>query len=172
MSKLDLAKLTLQDALDVAILIEDEAQERYQEFAEQLEKHHTGEAAEFFRVMVEQETKHGNELRQRRKELFADAPSKVSMAMIPRVETADYDATRAFMTPHQALRVGLASEVRAHDFYNEALAHVADTAVKGLFEELRSEELDHQAQIERLLARLGPEDTSNPNDFADEPVAQ
>jgi len=38
MSKLDYSKLDLQDALDIAILIEEEAKERYEELATQLER--------------------------------------------------------------------------------------------------------------------------------------
>ena len=87
---------------------------------------------------------------------------------IPEVETADYDAARMFMSPHAALRVALANEVRAHDFYDNALAHVTDAKVKELFTELRAEELDHQAQIKKVLDKLPPEDKSNPDDFADE----
>ena len=45
MPTIDFASLTLQDALDLAILIEEEAKERYEEFAENLSLHHTPEAA-------------------------------------------------------------------------------------------------------------------------------
>ncbi len=37
----DFASLSLQDALDLAILVEEEAQERYLEFVDQMEQHHT-----------------------------------------------------------------------------------------------------------------------------------
>ena len=59
---IDLAALSLMDALDLAILVEDEARERYEEFAFQMEQHRTPEAAKFFRYMVENESKHGDEL--------------------------------------------------------------------------------------------------------------
>ena len=45
---IDFASLSLQDALDLAILVEEEAQERYLEFVDQMEQHHTKEAAGFF----------------------------------------------------------------------------------------------------------------------------
>ena len=50
---LDLATLSLLDALDLAILIEDEARERYEEFAAQMDQHRTPEAARFFRYSWE-----------------------------------------------------------------------------------------------------------------------
>lgn len=172
MTKLDYDKLSLQDALDMAILIEKEAEERYGELAEQLEQHRTPEAADFFRCMVENEAKHGKKLRDHRKQLFGDASSKVDATVIPEVEVTDYDEARAFMTPHQALRIAMANEVRAHDFYADALSQVKDVKIRELFEELRKEEVDHQEQIKRAQTKLGPEDKSNPDDFADEPVAQ
>jgi hypothetical protein len=52
MPTIDFASLTLQDALDLAILIEEEAKERYEEFADNLSLHHTPEAAHFFTTMA------------------------------------------------------------------------------------------------------------------------
>ncbi|MDH3417569.1 MAG: rubrerythrin, partial [Gammaproteobacteria bacterium] len=69
---LDLSKLSLKDALDLAKLIELEACHRYQMFASQLG--HTGgyDAGAFFASMAENEAKHGQELEIRRKALFGD----------------------------------------------------------------------------------------------------
>ena len=69
---IDFATLSLQDALDLAILIEEEAKERYEEFADQLAKHHTPEAAQFFQTMAGNEAKHGADLLMRRQALFGD----------------------------------------------------------------------------------------------------
>ena len=74
---IDFASLSLQDALDLAILVEEEAQERYLEFVDQMEQHHTPEAAKFFAMMARNEQKHGEELRARRHGLFGDAPRRV-----------------------------------------------------------------------------------------------
>ena len=49
---IDFSALTLKDALDLAILIEEEARERYEDFADQMEQHHTPEAGRFFRFMA------------------------------------------------------------------------------------------------------------------------
>ena len=172
MASINYSKLTLKDALDAAIIIEDEAKDRYQELAEQLEEHHTHEAAEFFRFMVDNEKKHGDDLRKQRKAMFRDEPREITAAQVPEVETSDYDTARAFMSAHQALRVAMANEVRAHDFYDDALKHVTDSKIRSLFAELRAEEVDHKKQIEKVLAKLGPEGTADPNDFVDEPTAQ
>ena len=64
--QIDYKTLCVRDALDLAILIEEEAKERYAELAAQMELHHTPEAAAFFRFMVANEAKHGEQLAARR----------------------------------------------------------------------------------------------------------
>ena len=59
---IDFTTLTLRDTLDLAIAIEEEAKERYDEFAEQLEAHHSPEVAKFFRFMSDNEIKHAEQL--------------------------------------------------------------------------------------------------------------
>lgn len=105
--QIDFGKLSIQDAYDLAILVEDEARERYEEFVEQLELHHTPEAAEFFRQMVVNESKHGEALAARRTERFGDAPGVVTRDMLWDVEAPEYDQVRTFMSVRQALEVAL-----------------------------------------------------------------
>jgi len=83
---IDFAKLSLVDALDLAILIEEEARERYEDFADQMDQHRTPVAARFFRHMAGNEAKHGQELAERRAQLFPDAARKVTRAMLFDVE--------------------------------------------------------------------------------------
>jgi rubrerythrin len=169
---LDFSRLSLQDALDLAILVEDEAKERYEEFAHQMETHRTPAAARFFSYMAENEAKHGRELSARRVQLFGNAPRSVSRAMIFDIEAPDYDAARAFMSPRSAMQAALASEVKAHDFFVAALPFVKNPEVKALFEELRDEELQHKALVSTELAKLPPDSGLSDEDFVDEPAAQ
>ena len=62
---IDFATLTLKDALDLAIRIEEEAYERYGELADQMDLHDTPDAAHFFRFMMANEEKHRAELTER-----------------------------------------------------------------------------------------------------------
>ncbi len=169
---IDFASLSLQDALDLAILVEEEAQERYLEFVDQMEQHHTPEAATFFATMARNEQKHGEELRTRRRSLFGDAPRRVKRSMLWEVEAPEYDQPRAFMSARQAMDVALASEVKAHEFFVRAIPHLADPEVKRLFQELRDEEVLHQSLVRGAMRSLpeGPE--ADPGDYEDEPVAQ
>jgi erythrin-vacuolar iron transport family protein len=164
--------LSLKDALDLAILVEEEAKERYGEFVDQMELHHTAEAAKFFRFMVVNESKHEAQLQERRKALFGDTPRTVAREMLWDVEAPDYDQARAFMQPREAMETALLSEEKAHDYFVAALVHVSDPEVRALFEELRDEELQHQMLIRKELAKLPATPTVNPDDWADEPNAQ
>jgi rubrerythrin len=167
---IDFATLSLQDALDLAVLIEEEAKERYEEFAEQLKIHHTPEAAQFFISMAGNEAKHGADLQMRRHAIFGDAPRRVSRAMLWDVEAPDYDQSRMFMSARQAMDVALSCEIKAHDFFANALAYVRDPDVRTLFEELRSEEMEHQELVKSVMARLPQSDEIDADGFADEPV--
>jgi rubrerythrin len=169
---IDFAQLSLMDALDLAILVEDEAQERYEEFAAQMDQHRTPEAAKFFRYMVENEAKHGRELLARRVQRFGDARMTVTRAMIFDIEAPDYDAARAFMSPRKAMEAALASEVKAHRFFVATLPALKDPEVRALFEELRDEELDHQKLVQAELDKLPPDSGLSDEDFVDEPAAQ
>ena len=169
---IDFAALSLQDALDLAVLIEEEARERYEEFADQMEVHHTPEAASFFRIMAGNEEKHRSELAARRRERFGDAPSSVTRAMLFDVEAPDYDEARAFMTVRAALGAALRSEEKAHAFFVAALPQLKDADVCTLFDELRREEVEHQELVRRELAKAPADPDLSADEFADEPVGQ
>ena len=166
----DLSTLSLKDALDLAILVEEEAQERYEEFVHQLGLHHTDEAGRFFAHMAENEKKHGDALAARRRELFGDAARTVTRQMLWDVEAPDYDAARMFMSVRQAAETALACETKAYDFFVGALPHVKDADVRALFAELKQEEIEHQEMVKNLLVKLPPESGVDPLDYADEPV--
>ncbi|WP_243286459.1 ferritin-like domain-containing protein [Geothrix terrae] len=171
-ARIDFASLSLMDALDLAVLIEDEAKERYEEFAAQMDQHRTPDAARFFRLMAVNEAKHGQELADRRSQLFDGVTPTITRAMVFEVEAPDYDQARAFMSPRQAMKAALASEVKAHAFFVAALPALKDARVRALFEELRDEEVQHQALVKAELAKLPPDSGLSDDDFVDEPTAQ
>jgi rubrerythrin len=170
--QIDFTSLTLRDALDLAILVEEEARERYEEFADQMTKHRTPEAASFFSFMVTNEEKHRAVLAARRTELFGDEPSSVDRSMLFDVEAPDYDEARAFMTARQALEAALRAEEKAYNFFAAALPAVADPEVHALFAELRDEESEHQRMVQEQLDRAPADPAFAPDAFADDPVGQ
>jgi len=169
---IDFSALTLKDALDLAILIEEEANRRYVEFAEQMLLHHSREAAPFFSFMAENEEKHRAALAERRAQLFRDEPSRVHPGMLVEVEAPEYDEVRAFMSKREALHVAFRAEKKAYAFFSEALPRLRHAGVKELFAELREEEVYHQKLVLAELEKTPPESILRISDVEDEPVAQ
>jgi erythrin-vacuolar iron transport family protein len=165
---IDFAKLSLQDALDLAILIEEEARDRYQEFTRIVGGRHAGDASDMFMLMASYEKRHGTDLAERRRARFGDAPRRVSREQLYDVEAPDPGKPRVFMSARQALEVALSSEEKAFDFFSSALPHVKDPDVRALFEELRAEEKKHQDLVRARLEKLPPGPDVEEED-ADEP---
>jgi len=169
---IDFANLSIKDALDLAILVEEEARDRYQELADNLDLHNTTDAAQFFRFMVDCEAKHGQDLQDKRRGLFDDEPSSVDRSMLWDVEAPGYESTRTFMTLEEALQVAMAAERKAFEFFDGALPEIKDAGVRELFTELRQEEVEHMEMVRGQMKKIPARDGFDPVDFADEPVAQ
>jgi rubrerythrin len=155
-TNLDLSKLSLMDALDLAKLIEMEACHRYQMFASQFGRTGGNDAGAFFASMAENEAKHGQELEARRKAMFGDAPAKVTLDDLFDVEAPDMGAPSRDMSTVQAFEIGLAAEKKAYDFYDMALPGITDPEVRELFTELRDEETEHVEMLKAAMAKLPP----------------
>ncbi|MDX1570573.1 MAG: ferritin family protein [Xanthomonadales bacterium] len=153
-TRLELPSLTLMDALDLAILIEIEARDRYRLFARQLGDSGGYDAGAFFSDMAENEAKHGRDLLARRKELFGETPARPTLDDLFDVEAPDMGAPRRGMSTLEALQIGLAAEQKAHDFYDAALPGITDPQVRALFEELRDEETEHVRMLQEEMAKL------------------
>jgi len=171
-TSLDLSTLHLMDALDLAILIEEEALQRYKLFAKQIGQTAGGhDAGSFFASMVENEAKHGTELLARRMKLFGKQPMQLTLNDLFDVEAPDVGAARRGMSTVQAFEVGLEAEQKAYDFYNEALPGIKDPEVKKLFEELRDEEAEHVEMLRKAMAKLPAiASVETPNDPDDAPM--
>ncbi len=165
---IDFAKLDLRDALDLAILIEEEAADRYREFSTIVGGRYPGDASDAFKEMATYELKHRDALVERRKKLFTRAARRVSMDMLNDVEAPDRGKPRVFMSPRDAFEVALESEEKAYDFFADALDHVKDKQVRKLFKSLMDEEAQHQALLKRKIRKL-PKGPDIEESEADEP---
>jgi rubrerythrin len=168
---LDLWSLSLRDALDLAILVEEEAKDRYGEFAQQMALHHNEPAARFFRFMIDVEAAHEHVLLDRRRRLFGLQPATVQREMLFDVEAPDYDEVRATMSERSALEAALRAEEKAYAFFDAAARLATDPEVAALFFALREEEADHQTRIKGRMADLPPEPLMTAEDVDDGPVA-
>jgi rubrerythrin len=154
-TRLDLSALSLQDALDLATLIEEEAYKRYKLFANQLGRGGSGTGS-FFASMAKNEEKHRRQLSDRREAMFGDAPARVTLGNLFDVEAPDVGAPRRSMSLLQAYELAKSSEQKAYDFYDAALPNITDPDVRTLFMELRDEETEHVRMIEEAIAKLPP----------------
>jgi rubrerythrin len=169
---IDFKELSLRDTLDLAISVEEEAKERYDDFARQMDAHRTPEAAKFFRFMSANEIKHAEKLSAQRTALFGDEPNTADTSALYDIEAPEFDAARAFMSVQAALDVAMAAEVKAYEFYDQALPLVENDDVKKLFVELRDQEKRHQEMIEEARVKMPESDGFDPDDFVDAPVGQ
>ncbi len=166
---IDFRTLSLQDALDLAVSIEEEAKERYDVFVRQVGGgRYAGDAADMFRLMAGYEAKHCAELQTRRRELFGNAPRRLTKEVLDDVEAPDRGKPRVFMSARQAMEVALSSEEKAHAYFDGALRYVTDPKVKALFEGLRTEEEEHIRLVRERLEQLPPGPDVE-DDEADEP---
>jgi rubrerythrin len=160
--QLDFSALNLQDALDLAVLIEKEAEDRYLLFAGQLGQRYPGDAANFFTMMARNEHRHGIEIAERRRMLFGDTPSRVTANMIGNdIEAPDTGKAIRYMSPRQALEVAMESEIKAYEFYDRILQVIQDVTVRNLIKSLRDEEAEHQNLLNEQKAKY--HDTLEPD---------
>jgi rubrerythrin len=171
--RLDLHTLEPADALDLGVLMEEEARQRYIEFSEVFtEVHHNEEAAAFCRVMAGNEERHGAELWERRQRLYPDVPTRVTAAMLFDVEAPETERVGAFMTARECMEMALAAETKAEAFFRAGLAGPLHPEVRTLLAELADEEVEHQRMVKEQIARLPSEGPLSRADVADEPVGQ
>jgi erythrin-vacuolar iron transport family protein len=169
---IDFTRLSLREALGLAIAIEEEARDRYEELADQLIVHHTSEAAAFFTRMSHIEEIHRSTLAARLESLFPGESPAMMRPKIFNIEAPDYDEARAFMTMREALETALAAEEKAHAFFVAALPQLRHPEVRALFAELRDEEVEHQQLVQAEIAKLPPEPSTPGAAYSDDPVAQ
>ncbi len=151
--QVDFSRLDAQDVLDIAIQVEQEAEDNYEQLATWLGADGNEEAAKFFKKMAGFEAKHREQLTSRRRALFADAPPRHSDNAAWEVEQPAYDAISAAVTLDQAFELALDAERRAGDYYGEALEYASDPQVIELFEGLKKAEYDHMRMLREQRAR-------------------
>ena len=154
--KVDFSRMDGRDALDIAIVIEDEAQLAYEHLADWVKGDGNIEAADFFKRMAVREKRHKDEITARRAELFGDVPARHDEAAPWEAEVPDYESLGRKVSLEEAFNVAIGAETRAHDFYAEALDYIEEPSVVELFDWLRKAEIEHQRMLgEEMKQHLG-----------------
>jgi rubrerythrin len=151
--QVDFSKLRANDALDMAIAIEEEGSYYYEQLADWIGDSNP-EVSDFFRRMSVREKRHHDQVVALREKLFAGKPSSHAEKVSWGVEAPDFDAVPNDITLRQAFDVAMDSETRAHDFYASAIEYAADDQIAELFEGLRASEADHQRLLKEEMAKF------------------
>ena len=163
--KRSFASLNPQEALHVAIFIEERNAEIYHQFAEMFAEFHDPESLEVasaFWDMASDERQHGTLLQKRYFERYGTRPCAVTeddisdFIEVPRLENGDiFTITKLKVgrSPREmALEVAAAAEQNALRFYTRLAETTEDAELKGLYAEFVEFESAHSGWLDRKLA--------------------
>jgi len=171
MKQKDFSQLTSLDLLDLAIWAEEEAADRYGEFADQMELHHNVRAVEFFRKMQAREVEHFGRLQEERKRR-SDLPAAIEpLQFSDPIETPSYENSHYKMTPTHVFHMTLDAERRAVVFYKKLADILLDPEARDMARNLTEEEARHVEWVEEELTKLPPIPVDWDEDH-DEPTSQ
>jgi rubrerythrin len=160
--KRDFQSLTTQEALHVAIFIEERNADIYQQFAEMFAEFRDPESLDIAGVfwdMATEERQHGTQLLERYFERFGFRPCAITedeitdFIEVPRLDNGDlFAVTRAKLLSaprHMALDVAIQAENSALRYYTRLVGQTADDELRALYRELAQFEGDHVGYLIR-----------------------
>jgi len=162
--------LNPQEALHVAIFIEERNAEIYQRFADMFTEFRDPESLEIASVfwdMSVEEKRHSSQLQGRYQERYGNASCALTeedlqeMIEVPRLESSDlFPAVELgkSMARERALKVALDAEKNAQDFYSQLVERTEDGALQRLYIELSVMEDGHVTYLQDMLATHTVED--------------
>lgn len=154
--KREFASLTAQEALHVAIFIEERNAEIYTQFAElfaEFRDHESLQIAQVFHEMAEDERHHGTMLQERYFERYGTQHCVITeedirdLIEVPKLDNGELFAIVRSNTPvspkYKALEISLSAEESAQRFYSRLSAQTKDGALKRVYQELLAFEDGH-----------------------------
>lgn len=173
--KRDFASLTAQEALHVAIFIEERNAEIYTQFAELFAEFGDPESvqiAQVFHDMAEEERHHGTMLQERYFERYGTRHCVITeedirdLIEVPKLDNGELFAivrSNTTVSPkYKALEIALSAEESAHRFYSRLISQTQDASLKQVYHELSDFEDGHskflRGKIERARRDAGMEE--------------
>jgi rubrerythrin len=160
------ASLTPQEALHVAIFVEERNADIYRQFAElftEFKDSSSLDIAEAFSDMAEEEERHGTQLQMRYFERYGTQACSITedeirdFIEVPKLQGGEIFAiTRAEVSPmpaQKALEVALQAEVAAQKFYLRLRDVTDDTELRTLYEEFADFETDHVSALQNRITQ-------------------
>lgn len=163
--KRDFASLTAQEALHVAIFIEERNAEIYHQFAELFAGFRDEESLEIastFWDMASEERRHGTLLQQRYFERYGTRPCAITdddvrdLIEVPQLGSGDIFAisrSSGGRSPRElALEIAVAAEQNAVRYYSRLAELTEDAELRQLYREFLNFENDHTDFLEKKIA--------------------
>ena len=163
--KRDFASLTPQEALHVAIFIEERNAEIYNQFAEMFAEFGDPESFEIsstFWDMSNEERSHGTLLQKRYFDRYGTRPCSITeedirdFIEVPRLENGEiftFSRLKVGRSPRQrALEIAMAAEQNAIRYYARLIELTEDETLGDLYRELLEFETSHSGWLEKKLA--------------------
>jgi rubrerythrin len=137
-----------------AIAMEEEAAQRYEEFADAMDMHNNAEVASMFRRLAAVEARHADELMAQRGWTALPLMPRIAFEGCEGPETAQADAVHYLMTPWHVLTLALANEERAVRFFEQLARSTTDAAVRRAALEFKAEEEEHVELVREWMGRV------------------
>jgi len=163
--KRDFASLTAQEALHVAVFIEERNANIYSQFAEMFAEFRDPESLEIaaaFWEMSNDERRHGTMLQKRYYDRYGTRPCAVTeediadLIEVPRLENGEIftiSKMKVGRSPREmALDVALTAEDSATRFYRRLAESTKDAELKAVYEEFVALEAGHSDWLEQKVA--------------------
>lgn len=163
------APRTLDEFMAQALVMENEAAQRYTELADMMETHNNREVAALFRKMAEIEGRHAQQIMAEMGWTSAPAAGKPPWDSYEAPESAATDDVHYLMQPYHALEVALAAEQRAERFFARLVRAARTESVRKAARELHEEEREHVRLVREWMNRVPKPDADWAND-PDPPV--
>jgi len=144
-----------------AYALEQEASERYSEFADAMETHNNREVAELFRKLARIENRHAEQVLEEMG--WASPPAAphggYKWEGFEAPESGEVTELHYLMQPYHALQIALHNEKRARVFFEGLVKQARNAKVRKAAEEMAGEEAEHVQLIEDWLKRTPKPDT-------------
>jgi len=160
---------TLDEFMLQALVMENEAAQRYTEFADAMETHNNREVAALFRKMADIEGRHARQIMAEMGWKTMPRPGVVSWEGFEAPETAPGDEVHYLMQPYHALELALANEQRAERFFARLARAATTDSVRKAARELQAEEREHVELVRAWMKKVPKPDADWAND-PDPPV--
>ena len=162
--KRSFTSLSPQEALHVAIFIEERNAEIYQNFAQLFRQFGDLDSMEIslaFSEISSEERQHSSRLQQRYFERFGTSACSITeddvsdLIEVPRLQSVDVFDARDFGVPprQRAFAIAAAAEDSAIQFYRQLVETTSDLELRSLFQEFVEMELQHAGSLEQHIGK-------------------